>query len=254
MRYIAIVLAVGVCTAGMPQGPKTTARRSAPVELALQIADYATLPITGSPTGTGNNAGSLARINFMREEPAPSRRFFVNDLNGPLYILNRTTKNATIYLDFNGRGVMRGLFDRLARGGRAGQRPHQLRVRSRLRNQRPLLHHPPRRSGSFRRPRTGQRRRSRPAGHWLCADSAGSESAHRRSRRRADRVDRLQHFQFDVRRIRQGVAARAALQPDPPHGRSDLQSGGAARRSGLAGARTWRAVTADRAISDRAFA
>ena len=50
----------------------------------------------------------------MREEPAAARRFFVNDLNGPLYILNRTTKNATLYLDFNGRGVMRGLFDRIA--------------------------------------------------------------------------------------------------------------------------------------------
>jgi hypothetical protein len=114
MRYIAIALAAAVCTAGMPQGTKTTARRTAPVELALQIADYAAAPITGSPTGTGNNAGSLARINFMREEPAAAQRFFVNDLNGPLYILNRTTKNATMYLDFNGRGVMRGLFDRIA--------------------------------------------------------------------------------------------------------------------------------------------
>ena len=113
MRHIVILLAISAA-AGIVQEPKTTARRPGSSELTLQIADYAALPVTGSPTGTGNNAGSLARINFMREEPGPSRRFFVNDLNGPLYILNKTTKSATIYLDFNGRGVMRGLFDRIA--------------------------------------------------------------------------------------------------------------------------------------------
>ena len=42
----------------------------------------AALPMTGSPDGEGNNAGALARINSLREEPAPSRRFFVNDLTG----------------------------------------------------------------------------------------------------------------------------------------------------------------------------
>jgi hypothetical protein len=114
MRHIAMILAIGAGAAAVTaQAPKTPGRGAGPA-LALQIADYAALPMTGSPTGTGNNAGSLARINFMREEPAPSRRFFVNDLNGPLYILNKTTKAATIYLDFNGRGVMRGLFDRIA--------------------------------------------------------------------------------------------------------------------------------------------
>jgi hypothetical protein len=58
-------------------------------EFALQIVDYAAMPVTGLPDGEGNNAGALARINFMREEPAPARRFFVNDLNGPLYIVDR---------------------------------------------------------------------------------------------------------------------------------------------------------------------
>ncbi len=115
MRPLGIALAVGVCGVGAALGQSAAAGK-APVGLALQIADYAALPMTGSPNGTGNNDGSLARINFMREEPAPPHRFFVNDLSGPLYILNRTTKNATIYLDFNGTGVMRGLFRRLARG------------------------------------------------------------------------------------------------------------------------------------------
>ena len=49
----------------------------------------------------------LARINVMREEPAPAGRFFVNDLTGPLYIVERNTRKAVLYLDFNGRGTRR---------------------------------------------------------------------------------------------------------------------------------------------------
>ena len=45
----------------------------------------------------------------MREEPG-GRRFFVNDLNGPLYILDKQTKKFTVYLDFNGLGGRPGLF------------------------------------------------------------------------------------------------------------------------------------------------
>ena len=81
--------------------------------LALEITDYASLPLTGSPDGAGNNAGSLARINVMRQEPAPPGRFFINDLTGPLYIVDPRTKNVTTYLDFNGRGSRSGLFDKL---------------------------------------------------------------------------------------------------------------------------------------------
>src|SRR5437016_4437840 len=46
----------------------------------------------------------------MREEPAAPHRFFVNDLTGPLYVLDPKTKAATKYLDLNGRahgGVFR---------------------------------------------------------------------------------------------------------------------------------------------------
>ncbi len=81
--------------------------------LALEIAEFASLPITGRPDGTGNNAGSLARLNVLRQEPGPAGRFFVNDLTGPLYILDPRTKSATTYLDFNGRGALTGLFDKL---------------------------------------------------------------------------------------------------------------------------------------------
>jgi hypothetical protein len=78
--------------------------------LTLQIADYLAMPVTGTVDGTGN-AGSLARVNFLREEPG-GKRFFVNDLYGPLYILDKETKKLTTYLNFNGSGTQGGLFHR----------------------------------------------------------------------------------------------------------------------------------------------
>jgi hypothetical protein len=96
---------------------------SAPADITLRLVDYATMPKTGA-LGTGidpviaSNDGYLARVNFLAEEPGGGRnRFFVNDLNGPLYILDKTTKSFTEYLNFNGRGSNPGLFDRLYRDG-----------------------------------------------------------------------------------------------------------------------------------------
>ena len=114
---ILLVAALGATDAGLraQRSPNRTPPRTItpPPPLALEIADYASLPITGLPDGTGNNAGSLARLNVMRQEPGPAGRFFVNDLTGPLYILDPRTKNAATYLDFNGRGPRTGLFDKL---------------------------------------------------------------------------------------------------------------------------------------------
>ena len=76
--------------------------------LALELQDYAALPITADNTNT-NTRAQLARVNVMRDEPG-GRRFFVNDLNGPLYILDKQKKAFTTYLDFNGRGGRPGLF------------------------------------------------------------------------------------------------------------------------------------------------
>jgi hypothetical protein len=87
------------------------ARPAAQPPLVLHLEDYAALPATGSPTGSGN-PGSLARVNVLREEPGGDR-FFVNDLNGPLYILDKRTRTFTTYLDFNGRDGRPGLFDKL---------------------------------------------------------------------------------------------------------------------------------------------
>jgi mono/diheme cytochrome c family protein len=76
--------------------------------LALELQDYAALPITADNTND-NTRAQLARINYLRDEPG-GRRFFVNDLNGPLYILDKQTRQFTTYLDFNGAGGRPGLF------------------------------------------------------------------------------------------------------------------------------------------------
>ena len=76
--------------------------------MTLELADYVQMPITGELDGQ-NTRGLLARVNFLRDEPG-GRRFFVNDLNGPLYILDKQTKAFTTYLDFNGAGGRPGLF------------------------------------------------------------------------------------------------------------------------------------------------
>jgi mono/diheme cytochrome c family protein len=77
----------------------------------LELSEYARMPITGDVAGSDTRA-LLARVNFLRDEPG-GRRFFVNDLNGPLYILDKRTKAFTTYLDFNGAEGRPGLFRRL---------------------------------------------------------------------------------------------------------------------------------------------
>ena len=82
--------------------------------LTFEISDYATLPITGRLDGTGQTDGLLARVNALRYEPGNNERFFVVDLNGPLYIFDKRSGTWTTYLNFNGRGDRKGLFKRLS--------------------------------------------------------------------------------------------------------------------------------------------
>ncbi len=82
--------------------------------VTLEIKDYVEMPITGKLDGTGQTDGMLARLNSLREEPGGASRFFVNDLNGPLYVLDKATRKLTTYLDFNGREGHRGLFHKFA--------------------------------------------------------------------------------------------------------------------------------------------
>ena len=91
-------------TAAAPAAPSTPRK-------TLELADFVKMPITGDPRGELTR-GLLSRVNFMREEPG-GRRFFVNDLNGPLYILDKNTKQFTTYLDFNGLAGRPGLFQKL---------------------------------------------------------------------------------------------------------------------------------------------
>ena len=83
-------------------------------EVTVELRDVVEFPITGVVGGTGQTNGMLARINALREEPGGGTRFFVNDLNGPVYILDKSSKRLTTYLDFNGREGHRGLFRRFA--------------------------------------------------------------------------------------------------------------------------------------------
>lgn len=78
---------------------------------ALRVQDYAIMPQTGI-VGGGTNQGYMARANFLAQDPTNANQFWVNDLNGPLYILNRQTRQFTQYLNFNGTGAATGLFDR----------------------------------------------------------------------------------------------------------------------------------------------
>ncbi|MEO5821089.1 MAG: PQQ-dependent sugar dehydrogenase, partial [Vicinamibacteraceae bacterium] len=106
MRALAASAATGAPVTAAP----TTAAAAVPKPV-LRLADYAQLPITGDLAGT-DTRGELARVNFLRDEPG-GRRFFVNDLNGPLYMLDKQTKAFTPYLDFNGAEGRPGLFAKL---------------------------------------------------------------------------------------------------------------------------------------------
>ena len=122
--------------AGRDRGPaRGRADRS---RLALQLEDYAALPITADNTDQ-NTRAQLARVNYLRDEPG-GRRFFVNDLNGPLYLLDKQTKAFTKYLDFNGAGGRPGPVPEVHLRAELRHRADQRHPRSGLREQRRVLH------------------------------------------------------------------------------------------------------------------
>ena len=104
MKRIAAVLGAAIAAAVTVRALAVQPER----RLQLQFEDYAQLPITGELDGQ-NTRGQLARVNVLHDEPG-GRRFFVNDLNGPLYILDKRTRQFTVYLDVNGLGGRPGLF------------------------------------------------------------------------------------------------------------------------------------------------
>src|SRR5512132_209622 len=59
--------------------------------VTVQLTDYAAVPRSGTLDTSSENAVYIARVNFLREEPGGGlNRFFVCDLNGKLYILDKT--------------------------------------------------------------------------------------------------------------------------------------------------------------------
>ena len=123
----------------------------APQRLALELQDYAALPITADNTND-NTRAQLARVNYLRDEPG-GRRFFVNDLNGPLYILDKQTKTFTTLSRLQRRWRTAGTVPEIHLRAELRHRSDELPLRSRLRAQRRVLHAPHGGSG---------RRRARP--------------------------------------------------------------------------------------------
>src|SRR5687767_15831214 len=103
-RIVLACLALALCVVSRP---------IASTPPTLHIEDYLVMPITGVIEGKTTNEVLLARVNALREEVGGAKRFFITDLNGPLYILDKATKKLTIYLDFNGNKGKTGIFQKL---------------------------------------------------------------------------------------------------------------------------------------------
>ena len=95
------------------RAPRSPGAATSSPNLTLDIEDYMAMPITGTLDGKGQTDNMLSRVNSLREEPGNTTRFFINDLNGPLYILDKQSRKLTTYLDFNGRDGHRGIFHKL---------------------------------------------------------------------------------------------------------------------------------------------
>jgi hypothetical protein len=117
MRRCARVVVWGAAAAiAAVLAPTVSGQLGQPGPLMLHLTDYAEAPMTGAVDGVSNQ-GALARINVMREEPGGRDRFFLCDLNGPLYIVDKAAKTFVTYLDFNGAEGKAGMFKRFSYPG-----------------------------------------------------------------------------------------------------------------------------------------
>lgn len=106
-RPLTLVLGVVLGCAGALATAQT-----APPGLVAELADYVEMPRT--PGGDGRS--SAARINVLIEEPG-NERLFVAEHAGPLSIVDKTTRKAVIYINFNGSADAPGLFPKFAPTG-----------------------------------------------------------------------------------------------------------------------------------------
>jgi hypothetical protein len=75
--------------------------------VTVRLQDWATVPASGIAEF------GFARPSFLRADPADSNRVWLSDINGRLYIVDKTTKTFTTFLDFNGSPPNNGLFDKV---------------------------------------------------------------------------------------------------------------------------------------------
>ena len=103
LLWCVIIAGVLTSNAQYPSGPQIAKDGT-----AASIEEYASLPLSSRTTDTypppidfGNQLG---RVNFLRSEPANAplsqSRFFVNDLNRNFYILDKSNKAFTVYINF----------------------------------------------------------------------------------------------------------------------------------------------------------
>ena len=198
-------------------------------ELTIEIKDYAMMPVTGAVDGPGNSAGLLARINFLREEPGGRRkRLFVNDLNGPLYILDKDTKKATTYLDFNGLAGKPGIFHRLAIDNLLASGFISFEFDPDYAPQWQVLHDPPGRSLAAGIQPARQQEFPGLEHGGILRDTGDPHVRRDAARSGPHRMDRFRHLQCDFRRHCPRVDAPAVQRPHSPDGRPDFQPNGAA--------------------------
>ena len=225
---------LGITTASLVLVLSTISITGAVDQATLEIEDYVVTPMTGLVDGKGSNELLLSRVNTLREEVGGAKRLFISDLNGPLYILDKETKKFAVYLNFNGNEGKNGIFRKLTilQGYGNGLNGFYLDPDYTRNGKFYTMHiEDPALPGSNLPDNSNVPGAERVRVH----DDAGDQDARAApERRRADRVDRLEPVELDVRRHGARAAARAAQYPQPPDGRSDLQSGGPARRSGLA--------------------
>ena len=86
--------------------------QTAPTALTAELADFIEMP-----RATGSDGRSqAARINVLIEEPG-SGRLFVAEHAGPLSVVDKTSRQAVSYINFNGSAGAPGLFPKFAPGG-----------------------------------------------------------------------------------------------------------------------------------------
>ena len=86
--------------------------QTAPRALVAELADFVEMP----RTTTNDGRSAAARINVLIEEPG-SGRLFVAEHAGPLSIVDKSSRKATSYINFNGSADAPGLFPKYAPTG-----------------------------------------------------------------------------------------------------------------------------------------